>query len=92
MQVKLYATFREKAGGRPEVEVSLPRGQATVREVLGRLAQEFPALGNALWNEDRLHPMVIAMVNGRDIRHLEGLETEVTEEDTLLLFPPLAGG
>jgi molybdopterin synthase sulfur carrier subunit len=92
MRVRLYATFREKAGGSPEVEISLPRGGSTVREVLGRLAQEFPELGNVLWNRDRLHPMVIAMVNGRDIHHLGGLKVQVTEEDTLLLFPPLAGG
>lgn len=92
MRIKLYATLREKAGGSPEVEVPLPRGRSTVREVLGRLTQEFPALGDVLWNGDRLHPMVMVMVNGRDIRHLGGLGTQVTEEDTLLLFPPLAGG
>ena len=32
------------------------------------------------------------MVEGRDIRHLSGLETRVTNESAMDIFPPVAGG
>jgi molybdopterin synthase sulfur carrier subunit len=35
---------------------------------------------------------VIIMVNGRDYRHLQGLDTPLHPDDTVTLFPPIAGG
>jgi molybdopterin synthase sulfur carrier subunit len=42
--------------------------------------------------DKQIKPMVHVFINGRNIIHLNGLETEVTDEDQIALFPPVAGG
>ena len=32
------------------------------------------------------------MLNGRDIRHLDGLETQIPPNSDMDIFPPVAGG
>lgn len=40
----------------------------------------------------KLKSGVTVMVNGRNIRFLEGYETELEEDDTVTVFPPIGGG
>lgn len=35
---------------------------------------------------------MIFLVNGRDITHLQGLDTPVGKDDVISLFPPIGGG
>lgn len=66
---------------------------ASVREVLASLAQEYPVLGTQLLREDgALRSYVNAFVDGQDIRTLDGLDTPLTPEHTLMLVPSIAGG
>jgi len=39
-----------------------------------------------LWN------LVIILVNGQDVRQLQKLQTPLTSNDTVVIFPPLGGG
>jgi sulfur-carrier protein len=39
-----------------------------------------------------LSETIIVLVNGRDIRHLKGLDTPLEPEDTVSIFPMVAGG
>jgi molybdopterin synthase sulfur carrier subunit len=39
-----------------------------------------------LWN------LVIILVNGRDVRHLQRLATPLAPTDTVVIFPPVGGG
>ncbi len=78
--------------GAKEVEVALEAGD-TVGSVLRALSTAYPALGERLLQEDgSLHSSIHVLVNGRNIRFLEGLDTAIQEADQLALFPPVGGG
>ncbi|MFN3369726.1 MAG: ubiquitin-like small modifier protein 1 [Thermus sp.] len=86
-KVNLYATFRDLVGkGHVQVE------GRTVGEVLEALIQAHPALREELFEGQDLAERVSVFLEGRDVRYLNGLATPLTEEATLDLFPPVAGG
>ena len=90
MQVRLYATLRAIAGAR---RVDLGGDAATVSDVLRQLIAQHPGLGEPLLTEaGEIRPYVAVIVNGRDVRHTGGLETPVSAESELDIFPPVAGG
>jgi molybdopterin converting factor small subunit len=81
--------LRTATGGEKRVDVS----GDTVREVVSALVVAHPGLGAQLLAEDGdLNSFVNAFLNDTDIRHLEGLDTAVTDSDTLSLLPAMAGG
>jgi molybdopterin synthase sulfur carrier subunit len=90
--VKLYGTLRPRAGENDAVEVPWAPGD-TVATVIQALVQDDPEIGDAILGGDgELLPFVSVFVNGRDIRHLDGLDTTVDGESELVVFPPVAGG
>ena len=71
--------------------LALPGG--TVRAVLTALRHRYPELGRHLMGEDgEPRRYVSVYVNETDIRSLQGVETAVTEGDTLMVVPSIAGG
>jgi len=86
-RVNLYATLRDLTGER-----QVTASGKTVREVLKHLAERWPALEKELLEGDRVKDGYSIFVNGRDIRYLKGLDTPLSEDDELDLFPPVAGG
>ena len=89
--VKLFGEFRE-AAGKDRVELELPPG-ATCGRALRRLAELEPEVGGLLFGpsggvRDHLH----VFLNGRNVATLRGLETELSEGDTISFFPPIGGG
>jgi molybdopterin synthase sulfur carrier subunit len=89
--VRLYSTLRGLAGDRA-VEVPLPE-QATARDVLTRLVELRPGLaGHVLDGGGQVPQYVGVFVDGRDIRHLQGLDTPIGPENEVYIFPPTAGG
>lgn len=91
MQVRLYATLRQTTGAKI---VELPVGaEQTVGDVLRALVQRYPKLDQAIWYADgSLAGHVAVILNGRDVRHLAGVDTPISEDDRLSLFPPVGGG
>jgi molybdopterin synthase sulfur carrier subunit len=90
IEAKLYANLRTIAGGK---SVTLERPAATVGAALEELTGRFPDLAAALLADDgAVRPFVAVMVNGRDIRHLGGLDTPIEGDAVLDIFPPVAGG
>lgn len=90
MEVRLYATLRPIVGGR---SVAVPDRCTTIGEVLSTLSADYPDLAPHLLDDDgAMRPYVAVMVNGRDIRHLDGLNTAVGADDGIDIFPPVAGG
>ena len=90
MQIRFYATLRPLVGGR-SVDLSDPPD--TVKGILERLACEYEGLQDQLFDEDgTVRRFVAIMVDGRDIRHIDGLESRVKPESELDIFPPVAGG
>jgi len=89
--VRLYAVLRDAAGQR-DFDVELPAG-APIGELLKRLVALRPKLRGKILDRNGSLPRYLAVfVNGRDIRHLSGLETPVQPDDEVAIFPPVAGG
>jgi cysteine synthase B len=88
-RVRIPPTLRDAVGGAREVEAS----GATLRELLGDLAERFPTLGRQVLEDgDGLASFVNVYVDNEDARTLEGLETPVRETSTVILLPAMAGG
>jgi molybdopterin synthase sulfur carrier subunit len=91
MEIKVYATLRDVVGGSSVRfdEVS----EMTVGQMLQTLCARFPALIPKLHiNGHDLHPAMHILVNGRDMRYLNGLDTVLTPADSIRIFPPVGGG
>jgi sulfur-carrier protein len=87
--VKIPPVLRSSTGG--EKEVSLDG--ANVGEVLRSLAEQHPATESQLFSENGdLNRYVNVYVNDEDVRVLQGLETAVGPQDTLVILPAMAGG
>jgi len=91
MQVKVYATLRDLLGRR-ELDVEANEGD-TVRDVLRRLASNYPPLASKLWDhEEKLTGQVTILVNGRLLPFVGGPDAAIHPGDDLKLFPPIGGG
>ena len=91
MRVKLYAGLRQ-AAATGQIDISTDTGD-TIRDVLDRVIEKYPALANELYDQrGMLQPYVAVYLCGRESRHHQGLDTPVTDSDQLAIFPPAAGG
>lgn len=91
MEIKVYATLRDVVGG-SSVQLG-DISEMTVGQILEALCAKFPALIPKLHpNGHDLHPAIHILVNGRDMRYINGLETLVTAQDSIRIFPPVGGG
>ena len=87
--VKIPPVLRASVGGAKEVEAS---GE-NVGAVLRSLAEQHPATESQLFSEDgELNRYVNVYLNDEDVRVLDGLETAVSGEDTVVILPAMAGG
>ena len=87
--VRIPPTLRQSTGGAKLVEIP----GDNVREVIAGLVAAHPALGPQLIADDGgLNRFVNAFLNDTDVRHLQSLDTPVTDRDTLVLLPAMAGG
>jgi molybdopterin converting factor small subunit len=87
--IKIPPVLRPSTGGEREVAAD----GADVGEVLRALAAQHPATQSQLFGEDgALNRYVNVYLNDEDVRVLNGLETAVKAEDTLVILPAMAGG
>jgi len=87
--LRIPAPLRPYAGGQSEFSVQAE----TVAEALNELVSLYPALKQHLFSEDgELRAFVNLFLNEEDIRHLQGINTPVSERDRLILIPSIAGG
>ncbi|PYZ94411.1 molybdopterin synthase sulfur carrier subunit [Salipaludibacillus keqinensis] len=90
-EIKVFATFREICDGKT-IQVPFEHGRL-IGSILDDVISQFPAMEEEIFTPDRtVKQHVHVFINGRNIIHLEGLETAVHDEDELALFPPVAGG
>jgi molybdopterin converting factor small subunit len=87
--LKIPTPLRPYADG----ESVVPLPGETVDEVLNALVERHPALKKHLFNDDgRLRPFVNLFLGDENVNQLDGLQTPVDENDTLLIIPSIAGG
>ena len=87
--IKIPPVLRGSVGGEKQVEAS----GANVGEVLRALASRHPATESQLFSEDgELNRYVNVYLNDEDVRVLQGLETGVSDSDTIVILPAMAGG
>jgi sulfur-carrier protein len=87
--IKIPPVLRANTDG--EAEVAVDGG--TVGDVLRALADRHPATREQLFSEDgELNRYVNVYLNDEDVRVLQGLDTGVSEGDTIVILPAMAGG
>src|SRR5699024_2689639 len=65
----------------------------TVREALQNIGGEYAVLlQHILTRNGELRPFVKVFVRNEDIRNLEGLDTPLSDGDTVTIVPSVAGG
>jgi molybdopterin synthase sulfur carrier subunit len=87
--MRFFANFREVVGQKTLVREY--QDVSTVGDLLDEVKAEYPDL--ELYDEEgSLREYITVMRDGRDVLHVDGLETELEGEETISLFPPVAGG
>jgi len=87
--IRIPPVLRPSVGGEREVSAD----GATVGEVLEGLATDHPDTRGQLFGaEGELNRYVNVYLNDEDVRVLDGLQTTVSESDTLVILPAMAGG
>lgn len=65
---------------------------STVGEALTSLVEQYPDLEPHLFNEGQLRSFVNIFLDDEDIRFLDGVDTEISDSDSLRIIPSIAGG
>jgi sulfur-carrier protein len=87
--VKIPPVLRAQTGGEAELETS----GSTVGDVLRALAETHPGTRSQLFSDGgELNRYVNVYLNDEDVRVLDGLDTTVSESDTVVILPAMAGG
>ena len=86
--IRIPTPLRPYTAGQNNVAVS----GSTVSEALSDLTRQHPELQQHLFDGDELRSFVNIYLNKEDVRNLKGKNTAVTEEDTLMIIPSIAGG
>jgi molybdopterin synthase sulfur carrier subunit len=87
--IKIPPVLRGSVGGEKEVQAS----GSSVGEVLRALAGEHPGTERQIFSsEGELNRYVNVYLNDEDVRVLDGLDTSVSDSDTIVILPAMAGG
>jgi sulfur-carrier protein len=87
--VKIPPVLRPSTGGEREVAAD----GTTIGDVLQELAGKHPDTRAQLFGDNgQLNRFVNVYLNDEDVRVLDGLETSVRPDDTVVILPAMAGG
>jgi len=87
--VKIPPVLRPQTGGEAEIAAQ----GTTVGDVLRALADAHPGARTQLFADGgQLNRYLNVYLNDEDVRVLEGLETPVSDSDTVVILPAMAGG
>ncbi|WP_254524486.1 ubiquitin-like small modifier protein 1 [Natrinema caseinilyticum] len=91
VEVTLFGPLRDPVGEK-SITLSLP-ADATVEDVLDQLTADFPSMRDPLYGDyGSISDNVVLTKNKVNIATLEGVETKLSDGDTLRLSPPVTGG
>jgi molybdopterin converting factor small subunit len=87
--IRIPPVLRSSVGGEKELTAQ----GSSVGEILRDLASRHPQTQSQLFAPDgELNRYVNVYLNDEDVRVLEGLQTQVSDRDTLVILPAMAGG
>jgi len=86
--IKIPTPLRVYTGNQAQVTVS----GATIGEALADLTTQYPELRQHLYNGDQLRNFVNVFIGEDDIRFLSGLDTDISDADSIRIIPSIAGG
>lgn len=88
-KLKIPPVLRPQTDGQAEVTAE----GGTVGEVLRALTTQHPETTDQLFSpEGDLNRYVNIYLNDEDVRVLDGLQTGVSDSDTVVILPAMAGG
>jgi molybdopterin converting factor small subunit len=88
IEVRIPTILRTYTGGAKVVEGS----GSTLGELIKNLDAEHAGIGDRLLDGGKLRRFVNVYKNDEDVRFLGGLETPVSDGDTVTVLPAVAGG
>lgn len=88
MKVEYFGNLRQCA----KKEDVVKSEKSSLNEILEIQCKKFKKLRDALFNGNELKEEIKILINGRDIRALNGLDTIVKKEDTISIFSAVGGG
>ena len=89
LTMRFFANYRDAVGQKTLVREY--DDVATVGDALRELVAEYPDI-DVLAEDGSMREYVTVMRDGRDVSHVDGLETELEGGEVLSVFPPVAGG
>lgn len=88
IEVRIPTILRNYTDGAKAVE----GGGSTLDELFADLEGRHPGLRERLVDEKGLRRFVNVYLNDEDVRFLGGLDTQVSDGDTVTVLPAVAGG
>ena len=88
IEVRIPTILRTYTGGAKAVEGS----GSTLGELISNLDAAHTGIGSRLVDGEKLRRFVNVYLNDEDVRFLGGLETPVSDGDTVTVLPAVAGG
>lgn len=91
IKIKFFASLREIVG---EEEISMEKDDLKdVGDVLKKISLSSNKIQKRFYDDgSTLNKNLIVLKDGRNINYLDGLNTSVEEDDTIAVFPVIAGG
>lgn len=86
--IKIPTPLRVYTANQAQVTVT----GSTIGAALADLVQQYPELRGHLFNGTELRSFVNVFLGEEDVRFLDGLNTEISEGDSLRIIPSIAGG
>ena len=88
VEVRVPTILRTYTGGEKLVTAE----GASLRELIDNLDASYSGMGERLVDESGLRRFVNVYLNDEDVRFLDGLDTELSDGDSVTILPAVAGG
>ena len=88
VEVSIPTILRTHTGGEKRVSAS----GATLQAVIADLEANYSGISERLVDNGKLHRFVNIYVNDEDVRFSGGLNTEISDGDSVTILPAVAGG